>query len=43
MAERTPLLGLGTPHCRTDYLCESVTEAGTNQTSTVSVCIGPAG
>ncbi|MGB5351380.1 MAG: hypothetical protein WBN10_17370 [Polyangiales bacterium] len=32
-----------TPDCRTDYLCEPVTEAGTNQTATVSVCIGPAG
>lgn len=30
------------PDCRTDYLCESVTQAGTNQTSNVSVCLGPA-
>ena len=31
-----------TPDCRTGYVCEQVTEAGTNQNATVAVCIGPA-
>ena len=32
---------MATSDCRTDYLCEPVIEAGTNQSSTVTVCIGP--
>lgn len=27
--------------CRTDWTCQSVTEAGTNGASSVSVCLGP--
>ena len=33
---------LDTPECREGYVCEAVVEAGTNQGSMVSVCIGPA-
>ncbi len=33
---------VSTPDCRTDYFCEPVTEAGTNQTSTLMLCIGSA-
>jgi len=31
-----------TADCRADYVCDPVTEAGTNAASTQTVCIGPA-
>ena len=32
---------MGDEDCRTDWTCQSVTEAGTNGASSVMVCLGP--